>query len=68
MAYIRDTYKVPAFPGGRVEYTGKDDGPVQGVITGAKNGHITIRLDGQTASRRYHPTWKLRYLDAQETP
>lgn len=60
MDWIRKTYGVPAKRGGRVEYTGQGKA-VQGTITGARNGHLLIRLDGQKHSRPYHPTWELRY-------
>lgn len=57
LAYIRKLYGVPARRGARVEYDGQ-----RGVITGAINAHVRIRLDGETKSRIYHPTWKIKYL------
>lgn len=54
--YIRDTYGVPARKGIRVEFQGKG-----GVITGAKNGKVEIRLDGEKHKGLYHPTWELTY-------
>ena len=66
--HIRDTYNVPAKVGGRVVYSGngKDIG---GVITGADGKYLRIRLDGDKISCRFHPTWKLTYLEEpQEAP
>jgi len=62
LQYIRDTYSVPAKRGGRVEYMGNRT-KIQGTITGARGPLIRIRLDGDTHSVVFHPTWKLRYLD-----
>jgi hypothetical protein len=64
--YIRKTYGVPAKRGGRVTYrdsnpNGDGDIEVKGTITGARDGHIRVRLDGDTFSRNYHPTWQIRY-------
>jgi hypothetical protein len=68
IAWIRKTYRVPAKRGGRVEYTGCGRSEL-GTITGAKSGHLGIRLDGQKHALPFHPTWKLRYLDSTgETP
>lgn len=63
MDWIRNTYGVPAKRGVRVEYTGGKE-PALGTITGDNGGHLLIRLDGQKHSNPYHPTWKLRYLEA----
>lgn len=62
LRYIRDTYGVPAKRGGRIEYTG-NGAKIQGTITGSKGGNIRVRLDGDTHSSVFHPTWKIRYLD-----
>lgn len=51
LAYIRETYRVNAFRGGKVMVAEHE-----GVITGANNGHVLIRLDGETQARPYHPT------------
>lgn len=62
MQYIRDRYNVPAKRFGRVVYSGnKKDEP--GVITGTRGTYLLIRLDSQTVSLPYHPTFALRYLD-----
>lgn len=63
LEWIRKTYSVPAKRGGRVEYRGGGDG-VLGTITGARGGHLLVRLDGWRMSLRYHPTWEMRYLPA----
>ena len=60
--WIRNSYSVPAKVGGRVEYTGGVT-PCLGTITGARGGHLRIRLDGERKARPYHPTWELRYLN-----
>lgn len=65
MAYIRKTYGVPAKRFGRVEYTGAAK-PQQGTITGAREGYLRIRMDGDNFSQPYHPTWQLRYLATQQ--
>lgn len=63
-AYVRKYYGVPAKRGGRVEYTG--DGKSElGTIISANGSHLNIRLDGIKHTMPFHPTWKLRYLDAQ---
>lgn len=65
--YISKSYDVPAKKGARVEYTG---GGVKelGTVTGADGAHILIRLDGHKNSFPYHPTWELRYLEAEVNP
>jgi len=63
LQYIRDAYGVPAKRGGRIEYTGSRV-KVQGTITGASGPRIRVRLDGDTHSVAFHPTWEIRYLDA----
>jgi hypothetical protein len=64
--WIRKSYQVPAKVGGRVEYTGGKT-PCFGTITGARGGHLRIKLDGDFSSNPYHPTWELRYLDDTAT-
>ena len=61
MEYIRKTYKVPAKPGGRVEYTGSGK-PEYGTIKSADGAHLSILLDGEKLTRKFHPTWEMRYL------
>ena len=68
MDYIRKTYGVPAKRGGRVEYDGGSIGspPLLGTITSATtSGHIRVRFDGERRTAKLHPTWAMRYLDAQ---
>lgn len=64
LKYIRDTYGVPAKRGGRVEYIGNGVA-IQGTITGSRGARIRVRLDGDRYSVTFHPTWRIRYLDAQ---
>jgi hypothetical protein len=65
--YVRKAYGVPARRGGRVEYTG-DCKTELGTIRSASGGHLNMRLDGVKHTIPFHPTWKLRYLDAPEVP
>lgn len=63
ISQIRESRGVPAKVGGRVRYTGSANGvPREGVIVGARNGYLQIRLDGDSHAGDYHPTWKLEYL------
>lgn len=64
IAWVRKHYNVPAKVGGRVEYTGESK-PQFGTICGTSGSHLSIRLDGIKHSMPFHPTWKLRYLDAE---
>lgn len=60
MEAIRKMYGVPAKCGMRVIASGKP-----GIITGTrKDGsmHLTIRLDGESKSKNFHPTWEMNYL------
>jgi len=60
--YIRRAYKVPAKRGGRVEYLASDGELMEGTITGSRAGHLRVRLDGNTHSTNFHPTYGLKYL------
>lgn len=63
IAQIRESRRVPAKVGGRVRYTGAEDGqPRDGTIVGGRGGYVQIRLDGEKHAGSYHPTWKLEYL------
>lgn len=62
MQYIRDTYRVPARRGQRVEYRDMDGTVKAGVVTQAHGARVRIRLDGERSGRIFHPTWNLRYL------
>ncbi len=62
--WIRDNYGVPAKRGARVEYTG-DAKPQLGTIKSVSGPHINIQLDGAKHALPFHPTWELRYLDAE---
>lgn len=65
MAYIRQTYGVPAKRGARVEYTGEIS-PTIGTVTGSEGARLRIRMDGEPHTGIYHPTWELRYLPATQ--
>lgn len=66
MAYVRKTYSVPAKRGTRVEYAGGREKRL-GTILGTDGARLRIRLDGETNSGRYHPTWMLTYLKSEKT-
>lgn len=61
LEYIRRSYSVPAHQGARIRYTGNGD-PRLGTITHGRGGRLYIRLDGDTDSHPYHPTWEIEYL------
>lgn len=58
MEYIRNHYNVPAKRGGRVKF-----GDREGTIIGSHGAKLRIKLDGDTWSRLYHPTWDIEYMD-----
>lgn len=65
IAWIRKTYGVPAKRGTRVRYTGDCTArgePRLGTIGGAAGQYLRIRMDGDSFSGRYHPTYALEYL------
>ncbi|TPN26589.1 hypothetical protein FKO01_25255 [Mesorhizobium sp. B2-3-3] len=64
--WVRENYGVPARRGGRVEFT-SNGRPELGTIVGWTGPHLKIWLDGAKPAPIYHPTWKLRYLDANQT-
>jgi hypothetical protein len=65
--WVRDNYGVPAKRGARVEYTGGAK-PQLGTIKSVSGSHIKIQLDGAKHALPFHPTWELRYLDAEPRP
>jgi hypothetical protein len=60
--YVRERYRAPAWPNGRVRYHGGKN-PRDGTIISGESGYLIIQLDGETVSHSYHPTYKLEYLD-----
>jgi hypothetical protein len=71
LEYVRETYGVPAYVGGRVRYTPPSDEVLMGTITGERAGHVRVRFDGRRQAVNMHPTWCLEYLDSpspQEAP
>jgi hypothetical protein len=65
LEYIRNYYRVPAYRGRRVRYTGGAVPRVrEGTIVGGASGnaYLLIRLDGERHARPYHPTYELEYL------
>lgn len=61
LEYVRETYQVPAYVGGRVRYTGGKE-PIEGTITGERAGMIRVRLDGHKRGCNFHPKWEMEYL------
>jgi hypothetical protein len=57
-AYVRCYYRVPAKRGTRVIADGKP-----GTIVSFPGKYIGVRLDGETRVGRWHPTWRIDYLD-----
>ena len=56
--YINQYYGLNVKPGDRVrQYEGKE-----GVVVGADNAYLLVRLDKESYVGRYHPTWKMTYL------
>lgn len=68
LEYIARYYGVPAQRGQRVRYTG-DKGPKakarEGTIVRAEGAHLRIRMDGDSFTNLYHPTWELEYLPSE---
>ena len=63
LEYIRRTYGVPAKRGSRVRVDWYPPEPArEGTITGSRQAHLRIRLDGEKHSRTVHPTWRIEYL------
>lgn len=64
--YINRTYRLRVKKGTRVRYTGdcvarKPDGRL-GTVTSAEGAYLRVRMDGDSFSLLYHPTWKLEVL------
>lgn len=60
MEHIRSHYNMPWLQKGiKVnQFEGKT-----GVVTGAQGTYVKIKLDGETTSCPYNPTWEITYLD-----
>lgn len=54
--YIRGRYSVAIKRGMRVEYCGSDNIRRRGRVCGAAGPYISVRLDDERRSRRFHPT------------
>lgn len=64
MEWVRKTYGVPAKRGGRVEYAGDGRPELGTIISATTSGYLKVELDSHPRAIKLHPTWKLRYLDA----
>jgi len=64
--YINRTYGLSVNRGTRVRYTGDDAarkaGGRLGTITSTNGAYLRIRMDGDSFSQEYHPTWELEVL------
>ena len=64
--YINRTYGLSVKRGTRVRYTGDDAarkaGGRLGTVTDTDGAHLRIRMDGDSFSQPYHPTWELEPL------
>jgi hypothetical protein len=62
LAGIRSKYGVPAYQGARVRHEAPGK-PICGTVTrSTSGGRIFVRLDGDSFSTPFHPTWNLTYL------
>ena len=60
LKYIRNAYGVPVKRGARVLVDWYPPEPARtGTITQSDGARIRIRLDGETQSRKAHPTWRI---------
>lgn len=59
--YIRDTYRVPARIGGRVQFIEADTAVRYGTVIRATH-HLRVRWDDGTEAW-LHPTWHVTYID-----
>lgn len=64
--YINRTYGLSVKRGSRVRYTGdavaRKAGGKLGTITGVEGAYLKIRIEGDSFSQPYHPTWELEVL------
>jgi hypothetical protein len=60
LAYIRDTYGVPANVGQRIRFTGTG-GSQEGEIVGGTSAHLMVTFAGGGGGV-LHPTWGVEYL------
>lgn len=58
MEYIRKKYKIPVKRGMKVIAQGRN-----GIIVGAKNGYLRIRIESKKNISSFHPTWEIEYLE-----
>lgn len=66
LAYIRETYRVPAKRGGRVRYTDSQGAVFNCTIKSARGAHLRVLVDDRVPGYRgrltLHPTWNVEYL------
>lgn len=58
LAYVRRYYGVPANVGQRVYADGE-----AGEIVGGSNQYLLVKLDCESEPGRWHPTWRMGYVD-----
>ncbi|MDV8022318.1 hypothetical protein [Rhodococcus sp. IEGM 1330] len=61
LAYVRETYDVPARLGQRISFDGMFP-PREGTIVGGRAAHLKVIFDGEAGVCYLHPTWKVEYL------
>lgn len=61
---IRRYYNVPAYLGGEIMFKGKQRGKIVGANA---SPHLMIEFPPMRAVHYLHPTWKVEYLDTENT-
>ncbi len=62
LAYIRNTYGVPAHQGGRIRFISTNTVVRYGTITGGTH-HLQVEWEDDGTEAPLHPTWHVWYLD-----
>lgn len=60
LEYIRRYYRVPAKKGAKITYQGNP-----GVIRGGTGSYLLVRMEGDKANIKCHPTWEIEYLESE---
>ena len=67
LKYIRDAYGVPAKRGARIKFSGDPFKPDRrGIIVGASQQYVRVRMDDEKRIWTLHPTWKIEYIGVAE--
>ncbi len=65
LQYIRTTYRVRAYRGRRIRYTGNET-PIEGRIVCARGSYLGVMFDGDTRMTTLHPEWLVEYLPLEK--